>query len=155
MTKKKPTKPKPQPTPTNNNRVEWLSIYTECSEWAKINFQEHYEDVMQQTFLNLLERDTVPDNPTGYFRTCAYHEYLRIIRPKPVHFMVEVETDKIMIEELHQVINHLTWFDRHVFNLHFIQGMPIVRIARLTSIPTAVLYDSLLVSKTFIKNAFA
>jgi len=139
---------------TAQTKIDWSPIYLECSEWAKINFQDKYDDVMQQTFLNLVERDTVPDNPIGYFKTCAYHEYLRLIKPKPQYYMVQVETDKILIEELYQVMNHLTWFDRHIFTLHFIEGMPIVRIARLTSIPTVVLYDSLAVSKSFVKNSF-
>jgi DNA-directed RNA polymerase specialized sigma24 family protein len=67
---------------------------------------------------------------------------------------VEVETDKILIEDIYQTIAHLSEFDRNVFMLHLIHGLPIVRIARLTMIPVGVLYESLRVSKQFVRSNF-
>jgi DNA-directed RNA polymerase specialized sigma24 family protein len=154
MTKKK-TPPKPKPPVTKTSAIDWLPIYSDCKTWCEINFQAHCEDVMQQVFVNLSTSEVIPDNPHGYFKTCAYNEYLKQIKPKPSEFMrVEVETDKILIEDIYQTIAHLSEFDRNVFMLHLIHGLPIVRIARLTMIPVGVLYESLRVSKQFVRSNF-
>jgi DNA-directed RNA polymerase specialized sigma24 family protein len=147
-------KPKPKQSTPEQGGMDWLPIYNECQSWCEANFQDKCEDVMQQVFLNLSSSAIIPDNPIGYFRTCAYNEYLSQVKPRPQLYIVEVETDKILIEEVLMTIQHLKEFDRMVFKLHLIDGLPILRIARLTHIPVSQLYESLRISKEFVRSNF-
>ena len=154
MTKRKSPKPKAITAEPILIHIDWMAVYNEVRMWAEVNFQSYADDVLQETYLKMVEYNSNPDNPIGYFRTSAYHNYLKLIKPIPAQTWIDVDSDKILIEEIMQAVNHLPEFDRNAVILHYVYGFSIVLIARKTHIPVSVLYEAISQSKINLRSSF-
>lgn len=146
------------PTVKSSSSINWEDVYLNCETWAKIVLTRQgidYRDVLQDAYIALSQSSATPDNQQAYFKVTCYNIMRKMLRAKPE--LPQLGTgiqDKVLIEEIYLTIQHLPEFERRIFEICEINGVPIKTASNLTNIPTRTMYDALNRAKVFIRSNF-
>ena len=144
--------------------------YSEMIHLARVLLgnDEEAEDVVQDIFLRIAHRDTVPQNDC-YLLTAVRNACLNRIRQMQLHDKVKSlmpmddETDLQPIDKQLERLDDIAAFvdeqveepHRSIFHLHFDDGLTVAEIARRLGLNPNTAYKYLMQSIQQIKNHFS